>query len=165
VDWSKRCPAAPISTYDAHWSGVHPLGWTVEPWVITRLFADPSKTSHFGVLADLIRAKADTAIFDVRFRGIIKRIGTTVIMSACSHEPPSSQQLRYIIEPGDGLVQTSSRLLHVQTVSHAGCAGGVVPGRDNTFLVFNLGRCAALYIAPSRAPVIFLSDSQREARS
>jgi hypothetical protein len=105
VDWSKRCPAAPISTYDAHWSGVHPLGWTVEPWVITRLFADPSKTSHFGVLADLIRAKADTAIFDVRFRGIIKRIGTTVIMSACSHEPPSSQQLRYIIEPGDGLVQ------------------------------------------------------------
>ena len=43
--------------------------------------------------------------FYVRFRGIIKRIGTTVIMSACSHEPPSSQQLRYIIEPGDGLVQ------------------------------------------------------------
>jgi hypothetical protein len=43
--------------------------------------------------------------------------------------------------------------------------GGVVPKRDSAFLAFNLGRCAALYIAPSGAPVNFLSVGHRDAHA
>jgi hypothetical protein len=52
------------------------------------------------------------------------------------------------------------RLPRMQTAQ-----GGAVPRRNGTFLAFNFGRCAALFIAPSGAPVNFMVIAHRDAHA